>query len=508
MKFTYIIISLITLVAVSTPATGQYGFNKKVSFLGSAGLDFDDIILDENSIVVRGNIYIDSLDLWGLFVCQLDTLGQIIWKKTVLDSSRTNDIISNTPTRFIKSTDRGYLLPVNNFGKGTMGLYKLTSNGDFLFSVEFENEEKSIIPNYLIETTDNYYISGYQQRANLGIDVFLLKTDLNGNQIWLKYFGSDTLNEYSAGLILNNNNTITLGCQIRPPNYEDLPFEYQWRRPWLLTLDTSGAVVKEWKGEQNDSRTKGGFGLINTPEGDWGMIYTEVKKVQIGINEYILGRPSISVLDSNFNLIWKAEIGEFNSYYNSFFDVEFDPIRNEWVAVGQQGVGESLMGCIAKFSNKGNIRWIVYDTAIYDPNNSRHFLGGVSISSTGSIYSAGYIENSNPPYFEFGWILKVTPDGCVDTLCTTTSILNQVTPKRNISLFPNPAFDFVTLEWSNQDFKHSIIEFFNITGSLILRQEMLAEKEVIDIGKLDPGPIFYKIVTKGSIVQAGTFIKN
>lgn len=420
-------------------ATGQNGFNIRYGSEYSQAMDFDDLIINNNNIYIRGNIYVDSLNQWGLYVCKIDSSGNVLWHNTILDVIGEDDLVSITSTKIIITSDGNLLLPVNYFFSGDMGLVKIDTNGNVLFNTEYTNSEYTIYPTHLVEIENNFYISGYHQRSNFRTDVFLLKTDLLGNKLWLKHYGDENLDEGSAGMICNKDLSISLGCQIRPPNFIDLPFEEQWRKPWLITIDTSGRIIEEWKGEPNDFRAKSSAGLIQTNRREWGMIYSEFEEIG---PLTIYSKPAISVIDSNYNLKWKDSIGEFNSPYNTFFDIDYDSLSGNFVVCGQLGIDNILKGCIIKYSSTGERLWTLYETNLEASENARFWLGGVSFSPSGSIYSAGYIESYSQPNKNYGWILKITADGCVDTLCTTTGMEEIIrSNQQKLYLYPNPVED-------------------------------------------------------------------
>ncbi|HZV44096.1 MAG TPA: hypothetical protein VFF90_06440, partial [Saprospiraceae bacterium] len=194
---------LICLVAGNCPAIGQYGFLKIYGINDTKSLNFDDLIWNKDGVVVRGNIYIDSLNRWGLFLCLIDTSGSIVWQHIYPDSKGIDDVISNTPTRFTTTTDKGFLLPVSYFERGNTGVYKTDSIGNLEFTAEYINSEKTMIPNNIVISSGNYFISGIHQRNDYNVDIFVQKIDSTGILKWLKYYGGNELNEFGEIIIDN-----------------------------------------------------------------------------------------------------------------------------------------------------------------------------------------------------------------------------------------------------------------------------------------------------------------
>ena len=224
-------------------------------------------------------------------------------------------------------------------------------------------------------------------------------------------------------------------------------------------------------GQTNDTRTLGGGPIYRTKERDWIIVSVEHKDVLSAGQVDLNSSPTVTKLDSDYNLIWKKYLTDFNNIYDLIFDLEFDSIRNELILTGDIGIrfnpwSGALEGWICKMSVDGDILWSVADTALYDPNHYvQHHLGGVALSPSGSIYAAGYIEHSIPPGLNYGWIIKATPDGCIDTICTTVSIEEQIRHKTMpIPVYPNPTSNLLYIDLSEIKGDNFTMEFLSMDG--------------------------------------------
>ena len=68
-----------------------------------------------------------------------------------------------------------------------------------------------------------------------------------------------------------------------------------------------------------------------------------------------------------------------------------------------------------------------------------------------------------------GWVVKVTADGCLDTLFCHTSSNHESLIGVSLSLYPNPARDWVTLE-APPEYDHCNLELYSLDGCLQLTQ--------------------------------------
>ena len=452
-------------------ANCQYGFNKIVEIPNTLSLNFDDILYDHDQLIVRGNAYNDSLNLWGLFVAGLDTNGIVLWHNTLVDTSGQSHIVTNTPSRFIISNSNKLVIPTYYFNTNKMGLFLTDSVGNELLPIIYPEYGLVTFPFDIIQHNNSYYIFGRIIRENYIGDVFILKVDSLGGEVWIKYYGAPPYSETFGDVLENTDGTFSISSSIYSADYYDEPFGQGWRRPWIFTVDTSGQIVEQWMGQTNDARTLGGGPMYRTDNGDWILVSVEHKAVlssgQIDLNS----SPTVTKLDSDYNLIWKKYLTDFIGMFDEILDLEYDSIRDEYIFTGQKTVyfnpwSGALEGWIFKMSADGELLWSVADTALYDPNHYvQHHLGGVALAPSGSIYTAGYIDHSKPPGRNYGWILKVAPDGCIDTICTTVSVEEQINHKKvPIPVYPNPTSDLLYIDLSEIEGQAITVEFLTLDG--------------------------------------------
>ncbi len=486
----------------------QNGFNKIIEIPNTLSLNFDDILYDHDQLIIRGNAYNDSLNLWGFFIVGLDTNGMVLWHNTIEDSSHHTHIISNTPCRIVKSTNNGYLAPSKFYNYGKSCLFIFDSMGNEKYVQIYPKYGLTIFPKDVIQIGSNYFIAGSIQQENFKDDVFVIKTDSIGQQLWIKYYGTTAFSEPFGDLFKNPDSTFSISSSIYSDDYNDEPFGQGWRRPWIFTVDTSGQIVKQWMGQTNDARTLGGGPMYRTKEGDWIIVSVEHKDVLSAGQVDLNSSPTVTKLDSDYNLIWKKYLTDFNNIYDQIFDLEFDTIKNELILSGDIGIrfnpwSGALEGWICKMSADGELLWSIADTALYDPNHYvQHHLGGVALAPSGSIYAVGYIDHSKPPGRNYGWILKATPDGCIDTICTTVSVEEQINHKdEQVRVYPNPFSDRVHFRIQHLR-SQSILKVFGPDGKECYQTTIFEGESTFNFD-FPPGMYFYAITDDLGIFASG-----
>lgn len=349
---------------------------------------------------------------------------------------------------------------------------------------------------------------GRIQRTNGKSDNYIIKTDLKGKFQWVKYYGASNYHEDFGDVTDNNDGTFTISSNRYSDEYNIEPFGSQgFMKPWIFTVDTSGALITQWFGEWNDLNKKyGGGPFYHMRNGDWIIISREYKETFQNGSHFTASAPTITKLNSEHELDWKLYMAEYTGFWDNLLDLEYDSVRNEFVAAGQRVVYyteqySELEAWAVKFTPQGEVLWSLSDTIWSGSiNGVVHFTAGVDISPSGSIYMAGTIEHKHSPTREFGWILKMNPDGCFESLCTTSSneIIDQ---NEEYNIYPNPAYDYFILE-SPPGLKHAKLILSDVSGRCIRSFDILSEKQMID-NDVMPGIYFYSVYEKNMLMKSG-----
>lgn len=156
---------------------------------------------------------------------------------------------------------------------------------------------------------------------------------------------------------------------------------------------------------------------------------------------------------------------------------------------------------LLKTNNDDDIIYEKSDTLLFGfPGNEKHFIAGVELSNSGSIYIAGNVRT----YKNDGFIIKYNNDGCWNTICTTTSI-GTFLNKEYAFLYPNPVSSEINVTMPDNS-PDSILNIYDITGKHVMMYKCSAGVNTISI-KLKSGYYLYRIDQKNIPVHFGKFIK-
>lgn len=465
MKKAFLLFSILFSLKISA----QIGFNKTYGFepdLISAS--FMNVLLDNDTIVLFGNGFKSTPPYHqGLLFVKMDTFGNVLLQKFYSDPDM-DDYIAAPNYEIIKTADGGYLLTQNTYVGREGVLIKLSHEGEMEFCKKYP---PALTSSYrkVLELEDGYLMSGYLQMQDYNVDIFVMKTDKQGNTIWQKTYGEANTRDIMGSLVKVNDNLFAVGSSQSSNN---LPIPSSWGRSRIITIDSSGNVVDDWFGEKN--KETGIVGLNKLPD-DWlyaSATYEVMSPADWGSYCKIVRR------DSNYNLVWEKIVSTTAHYVNIMVDIKPTPDGN-WVAAGRWVTppllppsppgGQYLPAFTYKFTTEGDSLWSRQETIFWETDSSTlcaspAYTGGVGTLSSGSIVVVGYTDRLCVlPERSFGWVVKMSKDGCMDTLCVTTGL--EILPfiKDDIIVYPNPTNGPVTID----NCQGCSVKVFDVSGRLI-----------------------------------------
>jgi phosphatidylserine/phosphatidylglycerophosphate/cardiolipin synthase-like enzyme len=80
---------------------------------------------------------------------------------------------------------------------------------------------------------------------------------------------------------------------------------------------------------------------------------------------------------------------------------------------------------------------------------------------------------------------------------------NKVISLESISIYPNPASDFITIE---SLYNNVLFQVFDITGKLVFDESLKSKSQMIDISKLSQGIYQYQLISNGFLLENGKLI--
>jgi len=191
-----------------------------------------------------------------------DSNGDSLWFKTF--GGVYNDVAFSGQ----QTSDNGYIIVGYNqhtgFENSDIWLVKTDSYGDTLWTKTFGGEFNELPYSAQQTSDDGYIITGYTYSYGEGnSDVWLIKTDSNGDSLWTKTFGGSSNEAGQSVIETSDNGLIVCGYSFSfsPLGDEDI---------WLIKTDSDGNTA--WMNTLIGSDNEIGFSIDQTT--DDGFIIT------------------------------------------------------------------------------------------------------------------------------------------------------------------------------------------------------------------------------------------
>lgn len=197
-----------------------------------------------------------------VYIIKTDLKGEKLWEKTFggkkLDSGSGID----------QTLDGGYILTCGtySFGEGEMDIYliKTDSKGNKMWEKTFGGR-KDDSGYYVKEIADGGFIIGgptLSYNSDGREEIFLMKTDLIGNQIWIKTYGCSGNKYFQNARQLSDGNFIITGY-IESSNTKGKDI-------YLLRVDPNGN--EQWSKIFKGVKHARGYSILETTEKDYVIV--------------------------------------------------------------------------------------------------------------------------------------------------------------------------------------------------------------------------------------------
>ncbi len=181
---------------------------------------------------------------YNVWLIKTDINGNVLWNKTFGGTERDWGYCVE------QTTDGGYIITgfTTSFGNGerAVWLIKTDANGNMVWNKTFGGTERDE-GRYVEQTTDGGYIITGVKNYYSTRDVWLIKTDANGNVLWDKTFGGTDWDEGSCVQQTSDNGYVITGSTES--------FGAGWEDVWLIKTDANGDLLwnKTYGGSKHDS---------------------------------------------------------------------------------------------------------------------------------------------------------------------------------------------------------------------------------------------------------------
>jgi len=444
----------------------------------------------------------------------------------VIYNYKSDSFLMSITTEYQTNNYHSYLMELNNFG--------IKINGSLI-------NNKVIEINSIKEFFDLGYIinTGFYGVNNNGVetDVLIQKTDTSGNEIWIKHYGGNQLDFSRDFEILPDSGFLIVGTTES--------FGEGGRDVYIVRTDKNGDSI--WtKTYGNSQHGQEAYGIekesdsVYVVAGFWGSNITYSAQVFImkinlqgdtlafrefghssvgdfphslcstsdggyvicGGQQNYMGNLSlmqvIYKVDSNFNTQWVKQYGY--SGHDEAMDIK-ECYDHGFIMVGY-----------SQQNNKGEDVYIVRTDSIGDTLWTRT-LGGAYDDRAYSVVQtpdSGFAVVGNTYSYGAGgsdaFFLKLKPNG---DITISIGIVPELTDL-GIKLYPNPAKENITIDFKNTLTQEAELFIYNTLGQKVRSYSIKQQQSEISIGLIGimPGIYYCELRTKDKIIGVGKFIKE
>jgi hypothetical protein len=432
----------------------------------------------DGGYIITGKALSFSAGNYDVGLLKTDSYGNLQWLKLF---GGTNEDCGNS---VLQTSDGGYIVVGYTFsfdiGAGDLWLIKTDSNGNLTWSKTFGGTSGDIGVSIQQISGGGYIIAGSTASFGAGLgDVWLIKTDSSGNEIWSKTFGGTDWDIAASVTVTSDGGYVVTGNQssISVGNTD----------VGLLKADSNGNLLwfRNFGGTQND----GGNCVKETTDG--GFIITGyTASFTAGGNDVWLIKT-----DSDGVQQWSKSFGGTQN------DAGYSVVQSQdggYVVAGVTnsfGAGGADIGLL-KTDSLGNLIWI---TSIGGPNAD--VAKDIKLTSDGGYIITG-ATNSFGAGLDDVWLVKLEPD---ITSVEENVIVKDYILKQN---YPNPFNPTTTIKWQQPETGFVTLKIYDVLGKEVItlvNEELISgmHETVFDASRLSSGIYLYQLKAEDPSTSSG-----
>lgn len=471
--------------------------------------ELTDILQTENNeyiLVGTSYSYNDSIiDNFGnndFWVVKIDENGQMLWQQNYggTDFDKAASIIPATDGGYIVggssgSTDHDISNPL---GETDYWIVKITEDGAIQWEKSLGGSFGDRLTDIIPLSDGGYLTGGYSERTNAipgdtfgDIDILICKISSIGDIEWQRSYDRSVFDRLEKILTTPDGGYLLGGASLDNATEE----HYNAR---LIKINSSGAI--EWE------KTYGGTGydyledLVPATNGSAYYLGANTNSTDgdamsesFGYEDYWLLK-----IDETGNIIWEKKYG------HEFFDMleTVVPTSDGGALLGgtSDGGGSFINDnyWIVKVDENGDMEW------------QKNYEGGRfndAIQTNDEGFLLGGTITISQEYFEVDQdflVYKICDNSNSD--CNVIDSINDDFSEQsisNIQLLPNPADDFITIQFYARQAEKVNLLFYDNNGRLLTKQEMMTKvgmnDKTLNINHYPSGTYFIKIMGKNDL---------
>ncbi|MFH2050540.1 MAG: LamG-like jellyroll fold domain-containing protein, partial [bacterium] len=249
-------------------------------------------LTSDGGFIVVGSTALDETGFQNIWLLKINNGGDTLWTKTYCGNENAGGYSVQ------EVSDEGFIITgyiTDSSGNTDICLIKTDNNGNQEWLKRYGGSEYEIAL-YVSETSDNgFVISGHTYSYGMGeSDVYILKTDINGDTLWTKTYGGGAREGFSCVKETSDGGYIFTGQSISfGPGGQDV---------WLMKTDSQGDV--EWERFYGGGSDESAYWVEQLSDGGYILTAFNRSKGVAGSEDFWLVKT-----DGSGNIEWDKTFG-------------------------------------------------------------------------------------------------------------------------------------------------------------------------------------------------------
>ncbi|MCJ8288734.1 MAG: T9SS type A sorting domain-containing protein [Crocinitomicaceae bacterium] len=425
--------------------------------------------------IVAGSTRSFGVDVSDAYLVKLNNSGNIEWSRTY------GGIYSDNICSVIPIIDTGYMLlgSTSSFGLDSdIYLIKTDLIGDTLWTKTIGGTSEDYGLDMIRTLDGNYVITGYTESFGAGqTDAFLLKVDNDGNILWVKSYGG--LDGESINTVLQSSDE---GYLISGKTHSFGSIDGD-----IYLVKTDGLGDTLWTKKYGGLGTDHAKSIIQTTNSGY-LIIGETLSHGAGATDVFL-----LAIDSIGNILWSK------AYGGSWHD------RGQ--AINKIDNGYMLAGYTSSFgAGSGDFYILKIDSLGTTGCNEIDVI--TNVSSTPTVVTSQTFYSSNTTTVISSPLTLIGNGGISNPLCNNVGH-DELNFNQQISIFPNPSTDQVTIQLNNLSLKDHSLKLYTIQGQEVpILNSISLDKITVDVRLLSPGLYYFQLYNENKSYFSEKFVVN
>ena len=478
MKYIKIQILLILLLIVAISNAQLINFQKIYSG-SSYDYGFSVKQYKDSTYYIFGNTSSFGSGNTDIIVIKTNKYGIPLWQKTYGGPGIDNGTFAE------KTNDNCFLITgfTNNTADTSYDvlLIKIDTLGNKIWEKHYGGRDWDMGYCVLQASDLNYYIAGRTNSfGNKNSNFYLIKTDVNGDTIFTKTFGGDSI-DVAKSIIENKNGDILILGYSNSIGANGYKF-------YLVTVDKNGNILKEKI--YGDKYNNYANSIVQTIDGGYVLAgYSKLPNRSCDNYYYVK-------IDANEDSLWS-----FNEYVHTqeeMFNYVLNCYKGDFACVGNRGYNSA--GANDMMVYVFNRWWI--DGKLY--GGLKDDYGVYATMTLDSGYAVvGSSESFNTSYSSI-YLVKTGKifDCSAAASIVTLDVINNKNSENSFNVYPNPNNGKFKFKLNAVNNNEKIVSIYNVEGALIFRINEQSNDLNIDISDFKSGLYFITINSDEKIFNA------